>query len=89
MKLENIIKDVLAEQNETEEASKVQNLAPLLKKLNLDPTDEKRFKAAALQGTRSTTIDKSVATVFLKLLAIDNSDLLPIFNALKQVKAKK
>jgi hypothetical protein len=85
MKLENIIKNVLSEQ---EEASKVQNLSPLLKKLELDSTDEKHFKAAALQGTRSVNIDKSVATVFLKLLSIDNKELVNIFNALKQVKKK-
>ena len=89
MKLENIIKDVLAEQEGTEEVSKVQNLTPLLKKLELDPTDEKNFKKAALQGTRNLNIDKSVATVFLKLLSADNKALLGIFNALKQVKAKE
>ena len=89
MKLENIIKDVLAEQEGTEEVSKVQNLTPLLKKLELDPTDEKNFKKAALQGTRNLNIDKSVATVFLKLLSTDNKALLGIFNALKQVKAKE
>ena len=88
MKLESIIKDVLAEQEGTEEVSKVQNLTPLLKKLELDPTDEKNFKKAALQGTRNLNIDKSVATVFLKLLSTDNKALLGIFNALKQVKAK-
>lgn len=85
--LKHIIKqEILAEQ---EGASKVQNLSPLLKNLNLDPIDEKHFKAAALQGTRSVNIDKSVATVFLKLLSTDNKELLRIFNALKQVKAKK
>lgn len=89
MKLESIIKDVLAEQEGTEEVSKVQNLTPLLKKLELDPTDEKNFKKAALQGTRNLNIDKSVATVFLKLLSADNKALLGIFNALKQVKAKE
>jgi hypothetical protein len=41
-----------------------------------------------LQGTRNLNIDKSVATVFLKLLSTDNKALLGIFNALKQVKAK-
>ncbi len=85
--LKHMIKqEILAEQ---EGAAKVQNLSPLLKNLNLDPIDEKHFKAAALQGTRSTNIDKSVATVFLKLLSTDNKELLKVFNALKQVKAKK
>ena len=89
MKLENIINNILAEQEKTGEVSKVQNLTPLLKKLNLDPTDEKNFKKFALQGIRSTTIYESVANVFLQLLAADNKELLSIFNALKQVKEKK
>jgi hypothetical protein len=83
-----IKQEIIAEQEKTGEVSKVQNLTPLLKKLELDPTDEKNFKKAALQGTRNLNIDKSVATVFLKLLSTDNKALLGIFNALKQVKAK-
>lgn len=89
MKLENIIKDVLAEQEGTEEVSKVQNLEPLLKKLNLDLADTNNFKKAALQGTRSAAINKSVANVFLKLLSTDSQELLGIFTAIKHVKKKK
>lgn len=86
--LKQLVKEEILKENKPKETPQLQNLSALLQKLKLDKLDEKNFKAAAFQGTRSVAIDKSVATIFLKLLATDNQELAGIFTAIKAIKSK-
>ncbi len=90
MKLENIIKDVLSEQEE-ENTPQVQNISRLKQVLKLDQKGAEALRKAAVTGLKpNPTTNALLGDILLKMLTLDDdAQLLKIFNAIKTLKVKK
>ena len=89
MKLENIIKDVLSEQ-EKENTPQVQDISRLKKVLKLDQKEAEALRKAVVTGLKpNPTTNAILGSILLKMLTLDNdAQLLKIFNAIKTLKIK-
>ena len=89
MKLENIIKDVLSEQ-EKENTPQVQDISRLKKVLKLDQKEAEALRKAVVTGLKpNPTTNAILGSILLKMLTLDDdAQLLKIFNAIKTLKIK-
>lgn len=78
--------DLLEEKN----TPQVQNITRLQQVLKLDQKEADALRKAAVQGLKpNPAINAILGNILLKMLTMEDSDALKVFNAVKQLKTKK